>query len=115
MTTLELDRLAYRRAELPNNTGYADSLYYLMMRALYTQARQADMPPEQGRREKNKIEETVRRYYSDLRLVDHVASISINTSGSRAAYRKARAAGDDAAALAAADHFMEILDNMPVE
>lgn len=120
----ELDRLANAGAATPSGLGYADTLYFLMARALYQFARAASLTAEDGRREKAKIVETVRRYRNDERHAILRAELSRETGAARAEYRKARKDMGAAAAylpaqivavIAAADRLVEIMDGMMIE
>lgn len=124
MDRQNLDRLAYAGVELPACLGYADALYFLMLRALYAQAKRTDMTAEQGRREKAKIEEAVRTFRADEQTARYRAEQMKTTGRARSDYRKARKefpaefAPDDpeptAEAIRAADKLVEALDNMPI-
>lgn len=118
----DLDRLAYAGAELPASLSYADTLYFLMLRALYRYAKQTGMSTEQGKREKGKIEDAVRAYRADQRLSARQAEDRVKTSAARAEYRKARMGLPAAsfppqvsAMLSAADRMAEALDHIPIE
>ena len=120
----ELDRLANAGAATPCGLGYADTLYFLMVRALYQFVRSASLSAEFGRREKAKIVEAVRRYRTDERVEMHYADRNRETGAALAAYRKARAEMGKATALylppeavaviAAADRIVEIMDGMKI-
>lgn len=120
----ELDRLANAGAATPRGLGYADTLYFLMVRSLYQFARAASLTPEDGRREKAKIVEAVRRYRNDEQHAVQRAALNRDTGAARAAYRKARRDMGNAAALylppeavaviAAADRLVEIMDGMQI-
>lgn len=124
MDTNDLDRLAFAGAAPPESLGAADTLYFLMLRALYAFAKQTEMTPEQGKQEKAKILDTVRTYRSDQELVFHCARVLTMTGAARADYRKARNAMEKACAedrqdmtllsIAAADRIVEALDNIPI-
>lgn len=119
----ELDRLANAGAATPRGLGYADTLYFLMVRSLYQFAREASLTPEDGRREKAKIVEVVRRYRNDERYAVQRAEINRETGAARAEYRKARKDMGAAASylpaqvvavIAAADRLVEIMDGMQI-
>lgn len=96
-----------------------------MLRALYAYAKRTDMDPEQGRREKGKIEEAVRRRRADYELARYRAEQMKVTGVAMSDYRKARNAmgsvtalylpPEVVAALVAADRIAEALDNIPIE
>lgn len=121
----ELDRMANAGAATPRGLGYADTLYFLMVRALYQFARAASLTPEDGRREKAKIVEAVRRYRNDERSAMERAEFYRDTGAARAAYRKARGEIGKAttlylppevvAVIAAADRLVETMDGMKIE
>ena len=120
----ELDRLANAGAATPRGLGYADTLYFLMVRTLYQFARAASLTAEDGRREKAKIVEAVRRYRNDERHAILRAELHRETGAALAAYRKTRAEMGKATALylppeavaviAAADRIVEIMDGMKI-
>lgn len=51
----ELEDLAFNGAELPKNISFPHQLLFLKFRYLYLYAKLAQMPPEQGKREKQEI------------------------------------------------------------
>lgn len=51
----ELEDLAFRGAELPKGLPFPQELLFLKFRYLYQYAKIAQMPPEQGKREKQEI------------------------------------------------------------
>lgn len=120
----ELDRLANAGAATPCGLGYADTLYFLMVRALYQFARAASLTADDGRREKSKILDAVRRYRNDERHAILRAELHRETGAALAAYRKARAEmgketalylpPEAVAVIAAADRLVEIMDGMKI-
>ena len=64
----QLEDLAYNGEPMPEGLNYVDTLYYQKLRLLYAYARQVQMPPEQGKREKQLI---VEQYILDE--VNHLA------------------------------------------
>ena len=69
----ELEDLAYNGAPMPEGLNYVDTLYFQKLRLLYAYARQVQMPPEQGKREKQMI---VEQYILDE--VNHLAMMQGN-------------------------------------
>lgn len=123
MEKAELDRLAWAGSELPSGLGYTDTLYFLMLRALYRYAKETNMEAEKGRLEKAKISDAVRQYKADQDITRHCAELMRDTGAARAEYRKARNAMQGAelylppeviAVIAAGDNIVEILDNIPI-
>lgn len=114
MDTQNLDRLAYSGAETPPDLGYADALYYMMLRALYSHAKSVGMDPETGRREKAKIVEACKHYRADMELVKHCAEVMRDTGAARTAFRKAAAAGDSQDCVRAAYDMAAALDGMEI-
>lgn len=55
MTPEELEDLAYRGKPMPDLRSQAQCLLFQAFRNLYDYARRVQMPPEQGRREKQEI------------------------------------------------------------
>lgn len=55
MTPEELEDLAYRGEPMPDLRSQAQCLLFQAFRNLYDYARRVQMPPEQGRREKQEI------------------------------------------------------------
>lgn len=112
MDIRELEKLANAGAELPDNLNYADTLYFLMLRSACETMRKMNMDSKQALREKQKIEAVVKRYKSDWDLAQYNAKIMIQTTGSKAQYRKAYKAGDTQGMLEAAGKIVEVLDNI---
>lgn len=118
--SIDLERLAWDGAELPEGLDGPDTLYFQMLRALYQFARATDMDPEQGKREKGKIQEIVQTY-----RLHGWAHMTLRTGAARAAYRKARKAMADGtelylpeqavAVIAAGDALVEAMDRVKVE
>ena len=50
-----LEDLAFQGAEMPQGLSSSEQTLFLKFRLLYTQARAVQMPPEQGKREKEAI------------------------------------------------------------
>ena len=125
MDTQSLDRLAWAGGAVPAGLGYDDTLYFLMIRALYDFHRgHPEIGTEAGRIEKQLIETTVRAYRADRDLARHIGKIMLATGAARAEYRKARKnfmanaawmPPEFVSALAAADRIVEALDNIPIE
>lgn len=96
-----------------------------MLRALYQFAKSTDMDPEQGKREKQRIESEVKLYRGDVLLSKRHADVLRETGAARAEYRKTRnAMGNDTpwylppdavSALNSADRMVEVLDNISIE
>lgn len=51
----QLEDLAFNGAELPKGLRFPEQLLFLRLRCLYAYARQIQMDPEQGKREKQEI------------------------------------------------------------
>ena len=124
MDNQDLERLAFDGSKLPTELGAEDSLYFLMLRALYSHAKLTNMEPEQGRQEKARIAEVVRKFRLDMESARSTMRKLSYAGTARADYRKARNAmggaaiylpPDVVAALAAADRMAEALDNIPIE
>lgn len=114
MNEIDLDGLAYIGGTIPDGLDSASALRFLMLRALYRFAKVTDMPREDGAREKRYIESVVAKYRADIGLSKHYADVLLLTGRARTDYRKARYAGDDIAALDAADRMTEALDNISI-
>lgn len=114
MDKQQLERLAWDGVELPDGFGYADTLYFLMLRAACEAMKHTNIPREQVLMEKKRIENAVQRYRVDAEIAKHHADVLLRTGRARADYRKARNARDDPAALKAADRLSETLDNIPI-
>lgn len=112
MEKIELERLANAGAELPDNLNYVDTLYFLMLRSACDTMRKMNMDANQALREKQKVDAAVRQYKSDYDMSQYYAHTMIQTSSSRAQYRKAYKAGDTQGMLDAANKFVEALDNL---
>jgi len=115
MDIAKIDRLAYTGADTPDGLDYAETLRFLMLRALYDYARQVNMPSERGKVEKKKIEAAVKSCQADRKLAKYHADILRDTGAERVAYRQARHAGDTTAAIEAADRIVSLLDNVAIE
>ena len=66
----QLEDLAYNGEPMPEGLNFVDTLYFQKLRLLYAYARQVQMPPEQGKREKQMI---VEQYILDE--VNHLAMV----------------------------------------
>lgn len=111
MDNREIERLAYAGVELPAELDYAETLYFLMLRAACETMKQMNMPTEQARREKAKIDAACKRYRLDRDMGLYHAEINNSISMATCDYRKAETKDE---ALAAADRIVEALDNVPV-
>lgn len=68
-----LEDLAFQGAEMPKGLGFPEQLLFLRFRFLYAYARQIQMDPAQGRREK---EEIVTEYLGHL--TNHILYLGCN-------------------------------------
>lgn len=111
---IDVDRLAYAGAGIPDGLDSVATLRFLMLRALYQYAKATEMPRDQWAREKRYVEAVVAKYCTDMELVKHCADVMLRTGHARADYRKARNARDDTAAMEASDKLVEALDNIAI-
>lgn len=86
--TAEIEDKAFHGEELPSGLKYPEQLLFLRFRYLYAYAKIVQMPPEQGKREKQKVLEqyVLDAFNSDL-LDRHVA-LWKSMEAAVSAYRK---------------------------
>lgn len=111
MDNREIERLAFAGVKLPPDLDYAETLYFLMLRAACEMMRQTNMPPEQARREKSAIDAACKKYRQDRDYAIYCGKVHCAVSMATCDYRKAETKDD---ALAAADRIVEALDNVSV-
>lgn len=121
----QLDRMAWRGEEIPRDLSYADTLYYIMTRSLYGYYRTQQPDAEQGRREKQKIVEAVRKFQGAQNSAVRHGEFMRDTGAARAAYRLVRKdmgaetplylPAQVVAVIAAADRLVETIDNLKIE
>ena len=121
----ELDRMAWRGEEIPRELSYSDTLYYIMTRSLYGYYRTQQPDAEQGRREKQKIVEAVRKFQGAQNSAVRYGEFMRDTGSARAAYRLVRKdmgaetplylPAQVVAVIAAADRLVETIDNLKIE
>lgn len=86
----EIEDKAFRGEELPGGLRYPEQLLFLRFRCLYDYAKSVHMPPEQGKREKQKILEQYIFDAVNSDLLDRTARMWKATEEARCAYRKDR-------------------------
>lgn len=121
----ELDRMAWRGEEIPRDLSYSDTLYYIMTRSLYGYYRTQQPDADQGRREKQKIVDAVRKFQGAQNSAVRCGEFMRDTGAARSAYRLARKdmgaetplylPAQVVAVIAAADRLVEIMDGMKIE
>lgn len=107
-TVNEIEDMAFQGRELPEEFNAAEVLLFLMFRNLYDFAKRVQMNPAQGKREKQRIWATCKKYALDQELAKYQAQVILETEQVRREYRKAPS-------LEAADRLMLALDNIPVK
>ena len=125
MDNQDLERLAFDGSKLPTELGAEDSLYFLMLRALYSHAKLTNMDPEQGRQEKARIAEVVRKFRLDMESARSTMRKLSCAGTALPGYRKARnemqeltayyLPAEVVAVIAAGDKIVEVLDGIPIE
>ena len=111
MDNREIERLAYMGVEPPPELDYAETLYFLMLRAACETMKQTDMPPEQAKREKTAIDTACKKYRQDRDYAINCGKVHCAVSMAMCDYRKAETKDE---ALSAADRIVEAMDNVPV-
>lgn len=101
----EVEDLAWAGGELPEDMGYGDQMYFLMLRALYAFARTSQMDMEQGKREKARVQAACKKWLLDEQYAIFLGQLQIRTEAARTAYRKERTQEN-------ADKLLEVLDNV---
>lgn len=114
MNSADLDRRAWAGTETPPGLGYAETLYFLMVRALCQVGKARNLTKEDYRKEREKINNAVSAYRADMEMTRRAGKLLTATGAARAALRKAANAGDDSGMIEAAKRLTEALDNIPL-